>query len=230
MRAGPDPHDPRLADPLYPPASLGVLGSGQLGRMFLQAAQRMGYRAGVLSEAEDTPAAQVAHWTVIGRDDHLASLQTFCDRSDAVTVEFENVSAPRSAGLPAIARSDPAGARSGSAQNRLREKSFLAGHGIPHAPWHPVRTPDELDAAARALGLPLILKTAASGYDGKGQVARRVGRRPGPRLVRPGRAHRASPRPGSTSPPRSPWSSPGRRRDGRLLPGGAQPPPSPYPR
>ncbi len=80
--------------PLLPPASLGVIGSGQLGRMFIQAAQRMGYRAGVLSEAEDMPAAQVAHWTVIGRDDHLPSLRAFADRAEAVTVEFENVSAP----------------------------------------------------------------------------------------------------------------------------------------
>ena len=99
---------------LFPPASLGVIGSGQLGRMFIQAAQRMGYRAGVLSEAEDTPAAQVAHWTVIGRDDRLPALRAFCQRADAVTVEFENVSAPGSAGWPAIGRSGPAGGRSGS--------------------------------------------------------------------------------------------------------------------
>ena len=57
---------------LNPPASLGVIGSGQLGRMFVQAAQRMGYRAGVLSATNDAPAAQVAHWTVIGAADHLA--------------------------------------------------------------------------------------------------------------------------------------------------------------
>jgi 5-(carboxyamino)imidazole ribonucleotide synthase len=156
--------------PLFPPASLGVIGSGQLGRMFIQAAQRMGYRAGVLSEVEDTPAAQVAHWSVIGRDDHLPALRTFCDRAEAVTVEFENVSAPA---LRWLARRRPV--RPGwrtvwVAQNRLREKSFLARHAIPLAPWRPVRDAAELDAAVRALGLPLILKTAASGYDGKGQI------------------------------------------------------------
>jgi 5-(carboxyamino)imidazole ribonucleotide synthase len=156
--------------PLFPPASLGVIGSGQLGRMFIQAAQRMGYRAGVLSEAEDTPAAQVAHWTVIGRDDRLPPLRAFCERADAVTVEFENVSA---SALRWLARHRPV--RPGwrtvwVAQNRLREKTFLTRHGIPHAPWRPVRTASELDDAVRALGLPLILKTAASGYDGKGQV------------------------------------------------------------
>ena len=80
-------------------------------------------------------------------------------------------SRPRpSAGSPGAGRSGPAGGPSGSSQNRLREKTFLARHGIPHAPWRPVRSADELAAAVDALGLPLILKTAASGYDGKGQV------------------------------------------------------------
>ena len=124
----------------------------------------------MLSETEDTPAAQVAHWTVIGRDDRLPALRAFCERAEAVTVEFENVSAPRPplAGPPSAG---PARLADGlGRQNRLREKTFLARHGIPLAPWRPVRTEAELDAAVRALGLPLILKTAASGYDGKGQV------------------------------------------------------------
>ncbi|MHB1560086.1 MAG: 5-(carboxyamino)imidazole ribonucleotide synthase [Isosphaeraceae bacterium] len=170
MSAGHEASNPRSDQPLFPPASLGVLGSGQLGRMFIQAAQRMGYRAGVLSEAEDTPAAQVAHWTVIGRDDRLASLQAFCERADAVTVEFENVSAPALRWLARHRPTRPGWRTVWVAQNRLREKTFLSLHGIPHAPWRPVRTPAELDEAPRALGLPLILKTAASGYDGKGQV------------------------------------------------------------
>ena len=136
--------------PLFPPASLGVIGSGQLGRMFIQAAQRMGYRAGVLSESEDTPAAQVAHWTVIGRDDRLPAVAGVRERAEAVTVEFENVSAPA---LRWLARHRPV--RPGwrtvwVAQNRLREKRFLARHGIPHAPWRPVRTAAELDDAVRA--------------------------------------------------------------------------------
>jgi 5-(carboxyamino)imidazole ribonucleotide synthase len=138
--------------------------------MFIQAAQRMGYRAGVLSEAEDTPAAQVAHWTVIGRDDDLHALRSFADRAAAITVEFENVSSPA---LRWLARHRPV--RPGwrtlwVAQNRLREKRFLARHGIPLAPWRPVRTGPDLEDAVRSLGLPLILKTAVSGYDGKGQA------------------------------------------------------------
>ena len=138
--------------------------------MFLQAAQRMGYRAGVLSATDDAPAAQVAHWSVVAPPDHLPALRAFADQAEAVTVEFENVSAPA---LRWLARRRPV--RPGwrtvwVSQNRLREKSFLARHGIPLAPWRPVRTGDELAAAVEALGLPLILKTAASGYDGKGQV------------------------------------------------------------
>src|ERR1017187_7858924 len=105
---------------LYPPASLGVIGSGQLGRMFIQSAQRMGFRAGVLTARDDDPAAQVAHWKVIGSSDHLPALRAFAERADAVTVEFENVSAPA---LRWLARSRPV--RPGwrthwICQNRLR--------------------------------------------------------------------------------------------------------------
>jgi 5-(carboxyamino)imidazole ribonucleotide synthase len=157
-------------DALFPPASLGVIGSGQLGRMFIQAAQRMGYRAGVLSTIEESPAAQVANWTVIGPPDHLPALRTFAKRAEAVTVEFENVSAPALRWLARRRWVRPGWWTLWISQNRLREKRFLARHGIPHAPWRPVHSEEELAEAIRGLGLPLILKTAASGYDGKGQI------------------------------------------------------------
>ncbi len=169
MSHRPDPDRPE-APPLFPPASLGVIGGGQLGRMFLQAAQRMGYRAGVLAEHEDAPGAQVAHWSVVGRDTDVATLRAFRDRAEAVTVEFENVSAPALRWLSRFRPVRPGWKTVWTSQNRLREKAFLTRHGIPHAPWCPVRTPDELQAAVRGLGLPMILKTAASGYDGKGQI------------------------------------------------------------
>jgi 5-(carboxyamino)imidazole ribonucleotide synthase len=155
---------------LNPPASLGVIGSGQLGRMFVQAAQRMGYRAGVLSTTEDAPAAQVAHWTVIGAADHLPALRAVAAAAEAVTVEFENVSAPALRWLARRRIVRPGWRTVWTSQNRLREKSFLASNAIPHAPWRPVRTEVELMPAVETLGLPLILKTASSGYDGKGQV------------------------------------------------------------
>jgi len=170
MSSRPDRPDALTKNPLFPPASLGVIGSGQLGRMFIQAAQRMGYRAGVLSATDDAPAAQVAHWSVIGPPDHLPALRIFAERAEGVTVEFENVSAPALRWLARRRRVRPGWRTLWICQNRLREKSFLARHAIPHAPWRPVRCEAELDVAVRGLGLPLILKTAASGYDGKGQI------------------------------------------------------------
>lgn len=155
---------------LYPPASIAVVGSGQLGRMFIQAAQAMGYRAGVLSTTPETPAAQVADWSVLGPPDHLPALRALADQAEAVTVEFENVSAPALRWLARRRIVRPGWRTLWTCQNRLREKTFLARHGIPHAPWRPVRTPDELATAVRDLGTPLILKTSSSGYDGKGQV------------------------------------------------------------
>jgi 5-(carboxyamino)imidazole ribonucleotide synthase len=160
----------RRPDVLRPPASLGVIGGGQLGRMFLQAAQRMGYRAGVLSPTDDAPAAQVAHWSVVGPPDHLPALRAFAERAEGVTVEFENVSAPALRWLARRHVVRPGWRTVWVSQNRLREKRFLARHQVPHAPWRPVRAQAELTEAIAALGLPLILKTAASGYDGKGQV------------------------------------------------------------
>lgn len=155
---------------LHPPAALGVIGGGQLGRMFLQAAQRMGYRAIVLSETEDGPGAQVAHEAIVSPPDHLPGLRALAERAEGITVEFENVSAPALRWLARRRVVRPGWKTVWVSQNRLREKSFLASHGLPLAPWRPVRTEIELADALRVLGLPLILKTAASGYDGKGQV------------------------------------------------------------
>jgi 5-(carboxyamino)imidazole ribonucleotide synthase len=138
--------------------------------MFIQAAQRMGYRVGVLSATEDTPAAQVANWSVIGPPDHLPALRSLADRAEAITVEFENVSAPALRWLARRRFVRPGWRTVWVSQNRIREKSFLSRHGIPLAPWLPVRTEAEAESAPRTLGLPFILKTAASGYDGKGQI------------------------------------------------------------
>lgn len=155
---------------LYPPASLGVIGGGQLGRMFVQAAQRMGYTTGVLSATEDSPAAQVADWKVVSPPDRLPAIKTFAERADAVTVEFENVSAPALRWLARRKLVRPGWRTVWVSQNRLREKTFLKNHGFPLADWHPVRSEAELQSAIVTLGVPFILKTAASGYDGKGQT------------------------------------------------------------
>ena len=158
---------------LRPPASLGVIGGGQLGRMFIQAAQGMGFRAGVLGAIPEGPGAQVAHWSVVGPPDSLTALRAFAEKADAVTVEFENVSAPALRWLARRMPVRPGWKTVWVSQNRLREKRFLADHGLPLAPWRPVRSLDELARAVEALDVPLILKTAASGYDGKGTGPRR---------------------------------------------------------
>ncbi len=155
---------------LNPPATLGVIGGGQLGRMFLQAAHRMGYQTVVLSPTDDAPGAQVASKTLVAPPDHLRTLRIFADTVDAATVEFENVSAPALRWLARRMPVRPGWKTVRVSQNRLREKGFLASHGFPLAPWRPVRSFDELTSSVATLGLPLILKTAASGYDGKGQV------------------------------------------------------------
>ncbi|MFO0960779.1 MAG: 5-(carboxyamino)imidazole ribonucleotide synthase [Isosphaeraceae bacterium] len=153
-----------------PSTTLGVIGGGQLGRMFLQAAQRMGFDTAVLSPTADSPAAQIAHHTVVGLSDQLDRVRALAEVAGAVTVEFENVSsaAVRWLGRHRVMR--PGWRTLHVSQNRLREKAFLAGHGIPTAPWRPVLDEAGLHQAVEELGLPLILKTAASGYDGKGQV------------------------------------------------------------
>ena len=163
-------NDRHASTVLHPPASLGVIGGGQLGRMFVQAAQRMGYRVGVLGMIDDGPGPQVAQWSVIGPPDHLPALRSFAARADAVTVEFENVSAPALRWLERRKVVRPGWRTVWVSQDRLREKAFLARHGLPLAPWRPVRTGAELAGAVADLGTPSILKTAASGYDGKGQA------------------------------------------------------------
>jgi 5-(carboxyamino)imidazole ribonucleotide synthase len=112
----------------------------------------------------------VAEWTVIGAPDHLPALRAVAAAAEAVTVEFENVSAPALRWLAQRRIVRPGWRTVWTSQNRLREKTFLARNAIPHAPWRPVRTEFEIAPAVRTLGLPLILKTASSGYDGKGQV------------------------------------------------------------
>jgi 5-(carboxyamino)imidazole ribonucleotide synthase len=163
-------NDKHASTILRPPASLGVIGGGQLGRMFIQAAQRMGFRAGVLGAIPEGPGAQVAHWSVVGPPDSFSALKKFASQADAVTVEFENVSAPALRWLERRMPVRPGWKTVWVSQNRLREKTFLQDHALPLAPWRPVRNEIELAEAVQVLGSPVILKTAASGYDGKGQV------------------------------------------------------------
>jgi 5-(carboxyamino)imidazole ribonucleotide synthase len=155
---------------VLPGAAIGVLGGGQLGRMFAIAARRMGYRVHTFSPEEDTPTGQVADRQVRADYGDLEAVHDFARRVELVTFEFENVPAATAEAAAAHAPVRPAGAVLHVTQNRLREKSFLAAAGFPVTPFLPVRSAAALSAGLRALGTPAVLKTAGWGYDGKGQV------------------------------------------------------------
>jgi len=157
------------APPILPGATVGVLGSGQLGRMFAIAARRMGYRVHTFSPEYDTPTGQVADREVQARYDDLDAVRAFARGVDLVTFEFENVAAEAAAVAAEHAPVRPAGAVLHTTQHRLREKRFLAGAGFPVTPFAAVHGLAELEDGLAALGLPAVLKTAGWGYDGKGQ-------------------------------------------------------------
>lgn len=153
-----------------PPGSvIGIIGGGQLGRMSAMAAARLGYRTHILTAEPDGPAVQVASGATIGGHDDPNVLRRFAAAVDVITFEFENISADGLELLLALKPVRPDGSILRISQDRLAEKRFLAGAGIPLAPWHPVDSRAALDDTVTALGLPFVLKTTRLGYDGKGQ-------------------------------------------------------------
>ncbi len=155
---------------IVPPGStVGVLGSGQLGRMFALAARTMGYRVHTYSPEQDSPTGHVADVEVSAPYEDLDALRAFARRIDVLTFEFENV--PRAA-LDEVERLVPVHPSSEAlwvSQNREREKDFLRKVNAPVAGWASVRNSEELASALSSVGAPAVLKTAAFGYDGKGQ-------------------------------------------------------------
>lgn len=158
-----------MTQPILPGATLGVLGSGQLGRMFAIAARRLGYRVHVLSPDDDTPTGQVADLEVRADYLDLASVEAFAKGVSVVTFEFENVPAETTRICEQFAPVRPAGSVLFTSQNRRREKTYLRDAGLPVTPFVAVESVEELQAALRQLGTPAVLKTADWGYDGKGQ-------------------------------------------------------------
>ena len=148
---------------------LGLLGGGQLGRMFCHAAQSLGYRVVVLDPAAEGPAACVADAHVLAGYDDPTGLNKLAQRCRAVTTEFENVPARSLESLSAHCRVTPGARAVEIVQDRIAEKSFVHGQGVPVAPYVPVRTRADLADASDAL-FPGILKVARLGYDGKGQA------------------------------------------------------------
>ncbi|MEO7717918.1 MAG: 5-(carboxyamino)imidazole ribonucleotide synthase [Capsulimonas sp.] len=159
-----------MSDAILPGATLGILGSGQLGRMLALAAREMGYKVGVYSPEANSPTGQIADIEVIGSYDDLNALRAFARQVDVITQEFENVPVAALDAVGEIVPVRPGRAALHTAQHRLREKTFLHGAGIPCAPFRAINTEDDLIQAVEELGTPSVLKTAGFGYDGKGQA------------------------------------------------------------
>ncbi|MSP72499.1 MAG: 5-(carboxyamino)imidazole ribonucleotide synthase [Myxococcales bacterium] len=154
---------------IEPGATIGILGSGQLGRMLAMAARRLGYGVAVYSPEPNSPAGQLADQTTVAAYDDTTALEAFAQSVDVVTFEFENVNAEAVAVLSRFVAVRPGGAVLHTTQHRVREKTFLASIGVPTTPWRSVKSLDELNDALQTLGTPAVLKTAGFGYDGKGQ-------------------------------------------------------------
>jgi 5-(carboxyamino)imidazole ribonucleotide synthase len=153
---------------VLPGSTIGILGSGQLGRMFTLAARRLGYRVHVFSGDSDSPTGQVADREIRASYEDLDALEAFARGVDVVTFEFENV--PVSS-IHAMERRVPVYPRAEvlhTTQHRLREKSFLRATGIPTTPFAAIHQASDLKSIDASL-FPAVLKTAAWGYDGKGQ-------------------------------------------------------------
>jgi 5-(carboxyamino)imidazole ribonucleotide synthase len=161
--------------PLLPGATLGVMGGGQLGRMFVHAAQRMGYATVVLDPSDDSPAGHVSHHQIRSGYLDARGLAQLASECDAITTEFENVPAAALAQLAAQRPVSPGADAVAIAQDRAREKAHFLACGVPCAPHAVIETEAQLAAVGDEL-LPGILKTARMGYDGKGQ--QRIATRP----------------------------------------------------
>lgn len=159
---------PKGGGAVLPGATIGILGSGQLGRMLAITARRMGYRVAIYSDdtsPASTPAGDLADWDVRGRYDDWVLLERFARRVDVATTEFENVPAATLELLARHTRVAPGAAAVSAAQHRRREKELFASAGLDTVAW----AAGPLAVAAGQVGYPAIAKIAAGGYDGKGQ-------------------------------------------------------------
>lgn len=163
-----------MSEVIPPGKTLGVLGSGQLGRMFAIAARRLGYRVHVFSPEKGTPTGQVADVEVHGDYLDLDAVETFAKSVDVLTFEFENVPSATTEAAAKWTPVRPDGTILHLTQQRLREKTSLANLGLPVTPFYAVHNLFELAAGLEKLGTPAVLKTASWGYDGKGQVCIKV--------------------------------------------------------
>jgi len=156
---------------ILPDSTLGVLGGGQLGRMFCMAAHSMGYRVWVLDPDPDSPAGAIADRHLQAGYTDRAVLEDMAEHCAAITTEFENVPAETLEFLEAHTRVRPGSRAVAIARDRILEKTFIREQGLATAPFFAIRTVGDLQPACAGLRMPALLKTAQLGYDGKGQYA-----------------------------------------------------------
>ncbi|TCK19518.1 5-(carboxyamino)imidazole ribonucleotide synthase [Thiogranum longum] len=155
---------------ILPGATLGVLGGGQLGRMFTLAAHSMGYKVWVLDPDPDSPTGSMADRHLQAAYNDTAALDEMASGCAAVTTEFENVPAETLEFLEARIPVRPGSKAVAIARDRIREKSFIRDLGLPTADFFAINSAADLEQACAGLTMPALLKTAQFGYDGKGQI------------------------------------------------------------
>ena len=156
---------------LEPGATIGILGSGQLGRMLALAAARLGFKCHIFAPDRDSPAFDVVRESTRADYDDEQALARFAESVDVVTYEFENIPAETAAFLAPLVPVLPDPRILATTQDRIAEKDFIAGLCIGTAPYAAVATSAELSTALDRIGRPAVLKTRRFGYDGKGQAA-----------------------------------------------------------
>lgn len=155
---------------ILPNSTIGVFGSGQLGRMFAIEARKMGYRVHTFSPHRGTPTGQVADIETCAEYQDLDAVRSFAKSVDVVTFEFENVPSATVDAANEFVDAHPRGDILHTTQHRLREKTFLSDNGIPVTQFRHIKLIDDLYAAMDTFHFPCVLKTAGFGYDGKGQT------------------------------------------------------------
>lgn len=159
---------------IAPGSTIGILGGGQLGRMLILAGRTLGYRFYVYEPNGPCAAGQVADGETNASYEDTAALQKFAESVDLITLEFENIPAAVIDQLSAIKPVLPGRLALHTCQHRQREKDFLKANDFPCAPFEYADSADSLKAAVQAVGFPCVIKTAAFGYDGKGQIKLRT--------------------------------------------------------
>ena len=161
---------PTPDEPILPPATIGIIGGGQLGRMLALAARAMGYRIAIMDPDPACPAASVADELIVGAYDDAAAAARLAGVSSVVTYELEHVAAAVGRTAAGIRPLRPSLRALEVTQDRLAERRFLEAAGATVAAWREVRSRADLEVAASGLGWPLRLKAAIGGYDGRSQV------------------------------------------------------------